>query len=125
MYQTRIRKLAVLATALVAGAATVLNGPATGAPSGQADSASAQYSVRGPRTVADRNAVAGPGAAIDLVEHGIVYITGHQAEVAQITRLVSRSSRSRSPTPHVGEVGITTSHRREALYHNYDETNAD
>ena len=124
MYQTRIRQVAVLASALIVGAATVLIGPATGAPTGQADSASAQYRVSGPRTFADRNAVARTGAAIDHSEHGNLYITATRNEVSQIERLGFKVELVPAPVV-AGEVGINDFPPADSLYHNFDETNAE
>ena len=124
MYQTRIRHIAVLVTALAVGAAMVLNGPATGAPSGQEDSASAQYRVSGPKTFADRNAVARTGAAIDYSEHGTLYITATRNEVAQIARLGFKTELVRSLVT-TGVEGVNDFPPADSLYHNYAETNAE
>jgi hypothetical protein len=124
MYQTRIRQVAGLATALVVGAAMVLNGPATGAPSAPEDSGSAQYRISGPRTFADRNAVARTGAAIDYSEHGILYVSATRSEVAQINRLGFKAELVPQPAT-TGEVGINDFPPADALYHNYDESNAE
>jgi carboxypeptidase T len=126
MYQTRIRQVAVLASVLVAGAATVLIGPATGAPSGQADSASAQYRVSGPKTFADRNAVARTGAAIDHSEHGNLYITATRNEVAQILRLGFKVELVPAPAAHTHDDAVINDFPpADANYHNFDETNAE
>jgi len=124
MYQTRIRQVAVLVSVLAVGAAMVLIGPATGAPSGQEDSASAQYLVSGPRTFADRNAVARTGAAIDYSEHGILYITATRSEVAQITRLGFKVELVPAP-PQTQDAVINDFPPADSNYHNYDETNAE
>src|SRR5690349_21532205 len=84
-------RVAVLITALAVTASLTFTGPATGATPpidpGNAPVTSAQYVVIGPKTLADRNAVAKTGAAIDLVEHGNLYITATPAEVSQIRGL--------------------------------------
>ncbi|SDZ36536.1 Zinc carboxypeptidase [Micromonospora pattaloongensis] len=46
-----------------------------------------EYRVLGPRTPADRTAVAGTGAAIDDVEHGILTITATASEAKAVQRL--------------------------------------
>ena len=52
---------------------------------------SAQYRVLGPRTFADRDAVARTGAAIDFIEHGVLNITATAAEVKAIRALGFRT----------------------------------
>ncbi|GAA1658214.1 hypothetical protein GCM10009679_74250 [Saccharothrix algeriensis] len=82
-----MRRLALMLTALATGAALTLAAPAGGAPADDAATTSTQYRVVGPKTLADRDAVARTGAAIDLVEHGKIYITATGAEAAHIRKL--------------------------------------
>src|SRR5687768_3717767 len=79
------RRKSVLVTTLALAAAMVLTGPAEGAPtSGEPTRSSQQYRVYGPKTFADRDAVARTGASIDASEHGILEITATSAEVVKI-----------------------------------------
>jgi carboxypeptidase T len=57
------------------------------APDRTAEPAATGYRVIGPRTFADRNAVARTGAAIDFSEHGVLHVSATRAEAAAITRL--------------------------------------
>ena len=123
------RVLAVLA-ALSSGAMLVLAGPAPGAPSSSADtvsaqsSTSAQYRVVGPRTIADRNAVARTGAAIDYIEHGTIYVSATGDEVALIRKL-GFTVELLPPLPAAPDAGINDFPPADSLYHNEAETNAE
>ena len=118
------RQVVILITALAAGAMLALNGPATGAPADPPDTGSAQYRVVGPRTVADRNAVARTGAAIDHLEHGDIYISATGNEVAQIRKL-GFSVELLPPLPVTSDPIINDFPPADALYHNEVETNAE
>ncbi|HET8657415.1 MAG TPA: M14 family zinc carboxypeptidase [Micromonosporaceae bacterium] len=119
------RRTAVLVTALaLCGLALTTTGPATADPSLAAeDGASAQYRVIGPRTFADRNAVARTGAAIDFSEHGVLHITATPNEVKAINALgfqtVAIPARDTS-----GDVGIQGFPPGDAGYHDYAEMTA-
>nr|WP_020519054.1 M14 family zinc carboxypeptidase [Catelliglobosispora koreensis] len=105
----------------------VLNGPATGAPvNPEADlGTSAQYRVIGPKTFADRNAVARTGAAIDFSEHGVLHITATKAEAKQILALGFKLDLVPLPEVSTSDVVINDFPSADALYHNYAETNAE
>ena len=124
------RQVMVLLVALATGVTLVLAGPASGAPSvqpdqpGQTDSVSAQYRVVGPKTLADRDAVARTGAAVDFIEHGNLYVSATPDEVAQIRTLGFTVERISSP-PSPSEVVINDFPPADALYHNEAETNAE
>ncbi len=121
------RQVALVITALAVGAAMVLNGPATGAPvNPEADlGTSAQYRVSGPKTFADRNAVARTGAAIDFSEHGVLHITATKAEAKQILALGFKLDLVPLPEVSTSDVVINDFPSADALYHNYAETNAE
>src|SRR5215204_2476898 len=120
----------VLLVALATGVTLVLAGPASGAPSvqpdqsGQTDSVSAQYRVVGPKTLADRSAVARTGAAIDYVEHGDLVVSATPDEVAQI-RALGFTVESIPMPPSPSEVVINDFPPADSLYHNEAETNAE
>ncbi|MBB5868687.1 hypothetical protein F4553_002066 [Allocatelliglobosispora scoriae] len=121
-------RVAVLITALAVTASLTFTGPATGAippiDQGNAPVASAQYVVIGPKTLADRNAVARTGAAIDLVEHGNVYITATPDEVAQIRRLGFLLEALPGPESPSG-TGLNGFPSADAGYHDFAETTAE
>src|SRR5687767_11274560 len=119
----RQRQVAILLSALACAAAFVLAGPATSAP-GDTDTSTAQYVLEGPRTFADRDAVARTGAAIDFIEHGRIYVTATRAEVRNIQRLGFKAEYIPPPAPS-GEVGIMDFPSADSRYHNYAETNAE
>ena len=121
-----------LAVAVAAGFAllTVAAAPATARPApDRADSAAASYRVLGPRTVDDRNAVAGTGAAIDFVEHGMMNVSATPAEAAAITRLGFRLEAVRPVADghdHAeGDVGTAAFPPADSNYHNYAEMTAE
>ncbi|MFJ6150056.1 M14 family zinc carboxypeptidase [Micromonospora profundi] len=120
-----------LAFAVVAGLGivTVAAGPvaAKPAPDRTAASAAASYRVLGPRTLADRNAVARTGAAIDYSEHGVLHISATAAEAAAIGRLGFRLE-PLAPPPNAergaGEVGTLAFPPADSNYHDYAELTA-
>jgi len=130
-------KFAALGGAVALGAALVLIGPATGAPAspvtrvpadraGPAEDAK-QYLVIGPRTFADRDAIARTGAAIDLIEHGRIHVTANRAEAARIRALgfgLEQLSGQLSAPESGGEepeAGIENFPPADSRYHNYAE----
>ncbi len=121
------RQVAVLISALVVVAATVLTGPASGAPTDPeaAQVMSAQYRVIGPKTFADRNAVARTGAAIDYSEHGTLYITAIPAEVKQINKLGFKTELIAQPDAHATDVVVNDFPPADSAFHNYAEVNAE
>jgi hypothetical protein len=120
------RQVAVLLSALAIGAALILTGPATGSPADTAENSTAQYRVIGPRTFADRNAVARTGAAIDFSEHGVLYITATEHEAKQIKKLGFGLELLPAPAPDSGlDVVVNDFPPVDSLYHNETETKAD
>ncbi|MGC4790154.1 M14 family zinc carboxypeptidase [Micromonospora sp. DT178] len=123
-----------LAVAVAAGFAllTVAAAPATARPApDRGDSATASYRVLGPRTVDDRTAVAGTGAAIDFVEHGVLNVSATPAEAAAITRLGFRLEAVPAPSAddhghsHAeGDVGTAAFPPADSNYHDYAELTA-
>ncbi len=118
------RQVAVLISTLALTATALIAGPASSAPT-PADAPSAQYRIDGPRTFADRNAVARTGAAIDFIEHGIIHVTATPAEIRAIQRLGFKASLVPQPAQAAGDVGIMDFPSADSLYHNYAETNAE
>ncbi len=103
----------------------VLTGPATGAPTEQAAAeTSAQYRITGPKTFADRNAVARTGAAIDYTEHGLLFVTATRTEVRNIERLGFKAEFIPPPIT-TQDVTINDFPAADALYHNEAESNAE
>lgn len=118
------RRIMILCIALSAAATLALSGPATGVPVSSSDHGPAQYVVAGAKTIADRTAVAGTGAAIDYVEHGKIYITATITEIAQVRRLgFAVEAIPAAPAPP--EVIIDDFPPADSLYHNEAETNAE
>ncbi|MBQ1072557.1 zinc carboxypeptidase [Micromonospora sp. C31] len=123
-----------LAVAVAAGFAllSVAAAPATARPApDRADSPTASYRVLGPRTVDDRTAVAGTGAAIDFVEHGVLNVSATPAEAAAITRLGFRLEAVPAPSAddhghsHAeGDVGAAAFPPADSNYHDYAELTA-
>ncbi|GAA4574103.1 hypothetical protein GCM10023176_40450 [Micromonospora coerulea] len=118
------RRLAIVA-AVGLGFVTVTAGPvfARPAPDRSAEPAAAGYRVIGPRTLADRNAVARTGAAIDYSEHGVLHVTATGSEAAAISRLGFRLEKDAAPAP-TGEAGTLAFPPADSNYHDYAELTA-
>ncbi|WP_026424775.1 M14 family metallopeptidase [Actinokineospora inagensis] len=124
--------------AAVAAAAVVLttNGVASGAPhpgsmgevggttSGE-QRASADYSVSGVRTAAQRNAVAATGAAVNGTEDQRLLITATPAEVVRIRALGLTVVAEAPPPSDRGSTGAQDFPGSDANYHNFAEMNAE
>src|SRR5688572_27174690 len=114
------RQVAILVSVMTIAAALVLNGPATGAPDapdGGADTA-AQYMIIGPKTFADRNAVARTGAAIDYIEHGKIYVSATRTEARAIEKL-GFGLELIPPAASTGDVTIQDFPPADSAYHNF------
>ncbi len=116
------RQVAILVSVMAIGAALVLNAPATGAPDaseGGTDTA-AQYMVLGPKTFADRNAIARTGAAIDNIEHGKIYISATRTEARAIEKL-GFGLELIPPAVTTGDISIQDFPPADSAYHNFAE----
>lgn len=90
-----------------------------------------QYRVLGPRTLADRSAVARTGASIDYSEHGVLHVSATSTEATAITRLgfrleeVPAQSADHHGHAHADEdVGLFDFPPADSDYHNYAELTA-
>ena len=85
--------------------------------------AAAGYRVLGPRTLADRNAVARTGAAIDYSEHGVLYVSATAVEAAAIAGSASGWNRcpSRPPPRRRRRLGALAFPPADSNYHDYAE----
>jgi hypothetical protein len=108
------------ATIGLALTATSAAQPATAEPS--ADS-SAQYEVYDARTLAQRNTIAGTGAAIDGVEDGVVSITATRSELKALRALGYTVKPVAVDLPDATGDGVSTLDfpSSDAAYHNYTE----
>ena len=101
----------------------VVPGPATGAggllPGGARDEA-VPYTVTGPRTFEDVNAIADTGASVDGIEDGRVAVTATSAEIAAIRALGFTATADPLPTPEAG-ASLNDFPPSDAAYHNYNE----
>lgn len=121
----RLRRAVALAAVAGLGLVTVATGPVSARPAPDRSAepvASSQYRVLGPRTLADRNAVARTGAAIDYVEHGVLGVTATAAEAAAITRLGFRLEKEAPPS--AGDIGVAGFPPADSNYHDYAELTA-
>jgi carboxypeptidase T len=83
-----MRRRATLLVAAAAAIGLVLTAdPAPSATAGPRAESSARYEVYDARTLAQRNLIAGTGAAIEGVEHSIVTVTATQSEVKALRAL--------------------------------------
>ncbi|WP_117213103.1 M14 family zinc carboxypeptidase [Allorhizocola rhizosphaerae] len=115
------RHVAVLLSALAIGAAFVLGAPATG--SSGLDTATdpvSQYRITGPKTFADRNAIARTGAAVDYFEHGKLYVHATQTEARQI-RALGFTVEQLPPPASAQDVSIQDFPPSDSGYHNFAE----
>ncbi|HWH00285.1 MAG TPA: M14 family zinc carboxypeptidase, partial [Pilimelia sp.] len=116
------RRPTVLAVTLALAAFTVAGTPVAAAPDhGSQTVSSNQYRVLGPRTFADRNAVAGTGAAIDYSEHGRLYVTATPAEVKKIRSLGFTVEVVQSPLQQAAAANTYDFPPADSGYHNYAE----
>ncbi|MET7671521.1 M14 family zinc carboxypeptidase [Micromonospora luteifusca] len=124
-----LRRVLVLAVVTGLGIVTVAAGPvaARPAPDRTAEPAAASYRVLGPRTLADRNAVARTGAAIDYSEHGVLHISATAVEAAAIGKLGFRlEPLAAPPNAERGADGVGTLAfpPADSNYHDYAELTA-
>lgn len=82
-----------------------------------------EYRVLGPRTVADRNAVARTGAAIDYVEHGVLNISATGSEAKAIQALGFRLEAVAAPPADSGPSTMAFP-PADSNYHDYAELTA-
>ncbi|SCL24229.1 Murein tripeptide amidase MpaA [Micromonospora nigra] len=96
------------------------------APDRDAQPAAVPYRVLGPKTLADRDAVARTGAAIDYSEHGVLHISATRAEAAAISRLGFRlEAVAALPTDRgQAEAGTLAFPPADSNYHDYAELTA-
>ena len=117
----RSRGMAVLAATVALGLLATTGGPVAAEPAATATAettAAAQYRVLGPRTLADRSAVAATGAAIDYSEHGVLHISATGAEARAIEALGFKLE----AIPALPRSAESTRHDRA---HGHAETNGD
>nr|WP_239153221.1 M14 family zinc carboxypeptidase [Virgisporangium aliadipatigenens] len=89
---------------------------------------SAQYQVKGPNKWDQVNQVAQTGAAIDSIEHGRVYITATQSEVAAIQKLgfeVVALPDAGAAHATEGDATVQDFPPADSAYHNYAEMTAE
>jgi carboxypeptidase T len=125
------RRRALFAATAMAGVLAISGNAVAAAPTGATGGAPSveavaakQYRVIGPRTFADRNAVAGTGAAIDYSEHGVLHITATPSEAKAIEALGFSLELVAEPDGHGHShdgVGVYDFPPRDAAYHNYAE----
>ncbi|MEJ3748390.1 M14 family zinc carboxypeptidase [Actinomycetes bacterium KLBMP 9797] len=117
------RRIAVLG-ASVAAALLMISSPVTAdpAPAAKEAVAAVQYTVIGPRTFADRDAIARTGAAIDYIEHGKIYVSATPDEVKAIIRLGFQVVAV--PVAPSGGIGTLDFPSADSAYHNFAELTA-
>ncbi|HEX5596267.1 MAG TPA: M14 family zinc carboxypeptidase [Micromonosporaceae bacterium] len=121
------RRTAAVAAAVTLGLLAAASSPGIAAPlvprpdAGIEQIATAQYRVLGPRTLADRSAVASTGAAIDYSEHGVLHISATPAEAAAIRALGFQLEAIPEASVRGPDLGITGFPPADANYHDYAE----
>ncbi|SBT50728.1 Murein tripeptide amidase MpaA [Micromonospora auratinigra] len=118
-----LRRRLALAAAAGLTLVTALAAPAAARPAPEPEPAATAYRVVGPRTLADRNAVARTGAAIDYVEDGRLYVSATRAEARAITRLGFGLERETTPAPAGGATAYAFP-PADSNYHDYAELTA-
>jgi murein tripeptide amidase MpaA len=117
------RRAVVLAVALALGGVVAATAPVAAEPSpltAERDT-SAQYRVLGPHTFADRDAVAGTGAAIDFSEHGVLHVTA-TAEEAKAIRALGFKTEVVPAAPSRGGGGLAQAFPpADSGFHDYAE----
>ncbi|GIF51287.1 zinc carboxypeptidase [Asanoa ferruginea] len=123
----RRRTLAALVGTAVVGLLVASANPVAAKPPPGGDAAapaSAEYRVLGPKTLADRNAVAGTGASIDYVEHGVLNVTATGAEASAIQRLGFTLEKAAAPPAVSGGPTAQAFPPADSAYHDYAELTA-
>jgi hypothetical protein len=118
------RRVTALVAAAVAAALVLTADPAPPATAGPRAESSARYEVYDARTLAQRNLVAGTGAAIESVEHAVVTVTATQSEVKALRALGFPVRPVPVDVPRE-DVSTLDFPRRDAAYHNYAEMTAE
>jgi carboxypeptidase T len=122
MQRSRPGTLLALGLAVVVVAA--IGGPAAAGPTHSAPAEEAgAYQVQNVRTLAQRNTIAGTGASIDGIEHGVADISATPSEVAVLRRLGFTVTATPTPTPDGVRANDFPS--ADSAYHNYSEMNAE
>ncbi|WFE45417.1 M14 family zinc carboxypeptidase [Verrucosispora sp. WMMD1129] len=122
-----VRRALALIVAAGLGLLTIAAPPVSAEPAPNRDQqpAAVPYRVLGPKTLADRTAVARTGAAIDYSEHGVLHVSATRAEAAAITRLGFRlEAIAALPTERgqaEGDVGLLGFPSADSNYHDYPE----
>ena len=124
-----LRRRLALATAAALGLLVLAAPPVSArpAPDRSGEPAAVPYRVLGPRTLADRTAVARTGASIDFSEHGVLHVSATRAEAAAIIRLGFRlEAVAALPTDRGGEgdAGTLAFPPADSNYHDYAELTA-
>ncbi|MCZ2528088.1 zinc carboxypeptidase [Streptomyces sp. SCUT-3] len=126
--------LALALAASLSGQAGASPASADGAPAAvagsPADEQVRQYTVTGPRTAAERTAVARTGASVDAVREGSVVITADAAQARAVRALGHRLTALPAPsgtdgTDGSGTVGTQDFPGADSGYHNYAEAAAE
>ena len=112
---------AILAGLAMIAASSTVAGPATAKPGLDTP---AQYEVHDARTLAKRNLVAGTGAAIENVDHGVITVSATKAELQALRKLGFKVEAVPAELPS-DAVSTFDFPSRDAAYHNYAETIAE
>ncbi|NLU80189.1 zinc carboxypeptidase [Micromonospora sp. HNM0581] len=122
-----VRRALALIIAAGLGLLTIAAPPVSAepAPDRETQPAAVPYRVLGPKTLADRDAVARTGAAIDYSEHGVLHVSATRAEAAAITKLgFGLEAIAALPTDRgqaTSDVGLLGFPAADANYHDYPE----
>jgi hypothetical protein len=118
------RLSAALAVAVLGAAALIVPNPVSASPVTPVAETSAPYQVTGVKTLAQRNAIAGTGALIDGIDHGVADITATQSEVLALQKRGFTVIKVAQQRPESG-LAIDNFPPADSNYHNYDEMIAD
>ncbi len=117
------RRLTLVASVVLALGA--LAGPALGSPVASVATTTlpAEYRVEGVRLKPERTAIARTGAAVNLYEHGALYVTATPREVREIEKLGFKTVALRKPEPRRNTEKPSTFDfpAEDANYHNFTE----
>src|SRR5262245_23596320 len=111
-----MRRQVALIISTLALVAMALGAPAIGA---EPDTVS-QYRIDGPKTWADRNAVARTGAALDYIDHGKIYVSATRSEAKAIQQL-GFGLALLPPPATTSDVTIEDFPPADSNYHNFNE----
>ncbi|MGH3730597.1 MAG: M14 family zinc carboxypeptidase [Micromonosporaceae bacterium] len=119
----KYRRVSVVACVALAAGSLIAPPVASAAPTVVESTLSAEYVVEGVRLKSERSTVARTGAAVNLYEHGSLYVTATPAEVRKIKKLGFTVTAIPTKAPKPSGPSTYDFPPSDSGYHNYAELN--